>query len=72
MGKRFQGKSLYAASIFRGKQLISIDLRTPEGQDVVRRLAAKSDFLIENFRPGTLEGWGLGYDALAAENPVSS
>lgn len=69
MGKRYQGKSLYAASIFRGKRLISVDLRTAQGQDLVRKLAAKSDFLIENFRPGALEAWGLGYDALSQINP---
>jgi len=69
MGKRHQGKSLYAASIFRGKQLISLDLRTDEGRQIVRRLAAKSDFLVENFRPGSLESWGLGYDVLSADNP---
>lgn len=68
-GERFQGKSLYAASIFRGKRLICVNLRMDEGREVVRRLAAKSDFVIENFRPGTLEGWGLGYEALAALNP---
>lgn len=69
MGKQHQGKSLYAASIFRGKRLISINLREDEGRDVVRRLVAKSDIVIENFRPGTLEGWGLGYEALSALNP---
>ncbi|MEQ1776888.1 MAG: CaiB/BaiF CoA-transferase family protein [Burkholderiales bacterium] len=68
-GERYQGKSLYAASIFRGKRLICVNLRTDEGREVVRRLAAKSDFVIENFRPGTLEGWGLGYEALSALNP---
>jgi crotonobetainyl-CoA:carnitine CoA-transferase CaiB-like acyl-CoA transferase len=69
MGERSGGKSLYAASILRGKRLVSVNLRTPEGQDVVRRLATRSDFLIENFRPGALETWGLGYDALSALNP---
>lgn len=69
MGKRFMGKSLYAASIFRGKSLISIDLRTAEGQDIVRRLAALSDILIENFRPGALEDWGLAYERLSRLNP---
>jgi len=69
MGERFQGKSLYAASIFRGKRLICVDLRKAAGREVVRRLAAQSDIVIENFRPGTLEAWGLGYDALAALNP---
>ena len=69
MGKRYRNKSLWAASIFRNKNLIVIDLRKPEGQDLVRKLAAKCDFLIENFRPGALEAWGLGYDKLARINP---
>ena len=69
MGKRFHGKSLYAASIFRNKSLVCLDLREPRGQAIARRLAAKSDVLIENFRPGGLEKWGLGYDRLSAENP---
>ena len=69
MGKRFAGKSLYASSIFRNKRLIALDLRKPEGRAIVRELAAKCDALIENFRPGTLERWGLGYEALRASNP---
>jgi crotonobetainyl-CoA:carnitine CoA-transferase CaiB-like acyl-CoA transferase len=69
IGSRYKGKSLYAASIFRNKSLIAVDLRTNEGQDVVRKLAAQSDVLIENFRPGALEKWGLGYDALSRINP---
>ncbi len=69
MGKRFHGKSLYAASIFRNKSLISVDLRRPEGQDVIRRLVEKCDVVVENFRPGALEKWGLGYDDLAKVNP---
>ena len=69
MGKRFHGKSLYAASIFRNKSLVCLDLREPRGQEIARRLAAKSDVLIENFRPGGLEKWGLGYDRLSAQNP---
>ena len=69
MGKRFHGKSLYAASIFRNKSLISVDLRTPAGQDVVRRLAAKCDVVVENFRPGALEKWGIGYADLSRANP---
>jgi crotonobetainyl-CoA:carnitine CoA-transferase CaiB-like acyl-CoA transferase len=69
MGKRLEGKSLYAASIFRNKRLVSIDLKTPRGLELVAGIAAKSDILIENFRPGTLERLGLGYDALSAKNP---
>jgi crotonobetainyl-CoA:carnitine CoA-transferase CaiB-like acyl-CoA transferase len=69
MGKRFHGRSLYAASIFRNKSLISVDLRSPEGQDAIRRIAAKSDVVVENFRPGGLEKWGLGYEDLSRANP---
>ncbi|MGH6620876.1 MAG: CaiB/BaiF CoA transferase family protein [Alphaproteobacteria bacterium] len=69
MGKRVNGKSLYASSIFRNKKMVSIDLRTEKGRDLVRRLAGKVDVLIENFRPGTMERWGLGYDALERLNP---
>ena len=69
MGKRSRGRSLYAASILRNKHLISVDLRTPAGQDVIRRLAKASDVIVENFRPGKLEEWNLGYDALSAVNP---
>jgi crotonobetainyl-CoA:carnitine CoA-transferase CaiB-like acyl-CoA transferase len=69
VGKQFQGKSLYAASILRNKSLIALDLRRAEAQEVVRKLAAKCDFVVENFRPGALEKWGLGYDALSGANP---
>lgn len=64
MGKRVGDKSLYAASILRNKRNVSIDLRHPEGQDIVRRLCHDADIVIENFRPGTLEKWGLGYEDL--------
>lgn len=53
----------------RNKRCIAIDLRRPEGQDVVRRLVAEADVVIENFRPGTLERWGLGWETLSAINP---
>ncbi len=69
MGKRFHGRSLYAASIFRNKALVSIDLRQSEGQAIARAIAAKCDAVVENFRPGALEKWGLGYAALSADNP---
>jgi crotonobetainyl-CoA:carnitine CoA-transferase CaiB-like acyl-CoA transferase len=70
MGKRFGGKSLYASSIFRNKSLVCVDLRAPEGQEIVRALAARCDVVVENFRPGGLEKWGLGYDRLAPLNPA--
>jgi len=69
VGRQAKGKSLYATSILRNKRLLALDLRHPDGQDIARRLAAKSDFLVENFRPGALEGWGLGYDTLSRTNP---
>jgi crotonobetainyl-CoA:carnitine CoA-transferase CaiB-like acyl-CoA transferase len=68
-GEQFEGKSLTWASLSRNKRIASVNLRTDEGRDVIRRLVAKVDVLIENFRPGTMEKWGLGYDDLAALNP---
>lgn len=69
MGKRVDGKSLYASSIFRNKRMASINLRDARGRDLVRKLVEQVDVLIENFRSGTMEKWGLGYDDLAAINP---
>jgi formyl-CoA transferase len=53
----------------RNKRSIALDLRSTEGQDIARKLIAEADVLIENFRPGTLEGWGMGWDVLSALNP---
>ncbi|CAE6713886.1 Succinyl-CoA--L-malate CoA-transferase beta subunit [Paraburkholderia domus] len=64
-----EGTSVWWAAQSRNKESVTLDLRSPEGQDVVRQLAAQSDVLIENFRPGTLEKWGLGWDELHAINP---
>jgi crotonobetainyl-CoA:carnitine CoA-transferase CaiB-like acyl-CoA transferase len=64
-----EGLSLGFARLNSGKESIGIDLRRPEGRDVVRRLAATVDVVVESFRPGRLEDWGLGYDVLSAENP---
>jgi len=69
MGKSVDGHSLYAASIFRNKKLVSIDLRREEGRALIKELAAKVDVLVENFKPGTLEKWGLGWAALSTINP---
>jgi crotonobetainyl-CoA:carnitine CoA-transferase CaiB-like acyl-CoA transferase len=63
------GKSLWWPSIARNKKCITLNLRVPEGQELLRRLIAQADVLVENFRPGTLEGWGLGYDVLRQLNP---
>jgi crotonobetainyl-CoA:carnitine CoA-transferase CaiB-like acyl-CoA transferase len=70
MGDRIGSKSLYAASMMRNKRLISVDLGTPEGQEIVRSLVRRCDVVIENFRPGVLERWGLNYEALRALNPL--
>jgi crotonobetainyl-CoA:carnitine CoA-transferase CaiB-like acyl-CoA transferase len=69
MGKRLNGRSLYAASIFRNKKLISVDLRLPEGQEIVRKLVRSCDVVVENFRPGALERWNIGYEHLSRVNP---
>jgi len=53
----------------RGKKSVALDLRKPEGQAIARKLALAADIVVENFRPGTMEEWGMGYDALAAANP---
>lgn len=64
-----EGNSLWWEVQARNKESIAIDLRKAEGQDLVRRLAQDADILIENFRPGTMEKWGLGWEALRAANP---
>jgi crotonobetainyl-CoA:carnitine CoA-transferase CaiB-like acyl-CoA transferase len=69
MGLHFEGQSLYAASILRNKSLVCLDLRKPEGQLLARDLALQCDVIVENFKPGTLERWGLGYEELALEKP---
>ena len=63
------GKSLWFPVVGRGKKSVTLNLRTEQGQDVARRLIATADILVENFRPGTMERWGLGPDALHALNP---
>ncbi|GGM06737.1 CaiB/BaiF CoA transferase family protein [Dactylosporangium sucinum] len=63
------GQSLWWPVVARNKRSVTCDLRTPEGQDLVRRLVARSDVLLENFRPGTLERWGLAPEELWKVNP---
>ncbi|MBD8723366.1 CoA transferase [Oxalobacteraceae sp. CFBP 13708] len=64
-----EGTSVWWQVQSRNKRSIALDLRSAEGQDIARKLIAEADVLIENFRPGTLEGWGMGWDALSAINP---
>ena len=64
------GTSLWWSSLGRNKKSVSLDLRSDKGRAIARNLALKSDVLIENFRPGTMEKWRLGPKELAAENPA--
>jgi formyl-CoA transferase len=63
------GTSLWWQVQSRNKRSVTCDLRRPEGQAIVRRLAARSHIVVENFRAGALEKWNLGWDALSRENP---
>ena len=63
------GTSVWWQVQSRNKRSLALDLRNPEGQAIARRLISEADVLIENFRPGTLEAWGLGWDELHAINP---
>jgi formyl-CoA transferase len=63
------GLSLWWPVIARNKKSVTLNARVAEGQEIIKQLVAKSDILVENFRPGTMERWGLGYDELAKINP---
>jgi formyl-CoA transferase len=63
------GTSVWWQVQSRNKRSLALDLRSEEGQDIARKLIAEADVLVENFRPGTLEGWGMGWDVLSALNP---
>ncbi len=62
-------EAAYFQSANRGKKSVTVDISKPEGQDIVRRLAAQSDILLENYKVGGLAAYGLGYDDLKAVNP---
>lgn len=64
-----EGTSVWWAAHARNKRSVTLDLRQPEGQEVIRKLAVDADILIENFRPGAMEKWGLGFKDLHAINP---
>ena len=66
---KINGKSLWWPILARNKKCITLNARVPEGQEIIKELVKKSDFLLENFRPGTLERWKLGYDVLSEVNP---
>ena len=63
------GETLPWLSECRNKKSITLDLRTPDGAALLKRLASTADILVENFQPGTMEKWGLGWDVLHALNP---
>jgi formyl-CoA transferase len=67
--EKAHGKSLWWPVVGRNKKAVTLDMRQAEGQALLRELVAKADFLLENFRPGTMEKWGCGYEDLAKINP---
>ena len=67
--EKADGRSLWWPIVARNKRSLTVNLRVEAGQQIIRELIRDTDILIENFRPGTLERWGLGYDDLAAINP---
>lgn len=68
-GTRKDGQALYWKSLSRNKRSLTLDLRLPDGAEILKRLVATADVVVANFRPGTLERWGLGYETLALVNP---
>jgi succinyl-CoA---D-citramalate CoA-transferase len=66
---RKEGRTLWWPIIARNKKSVTLNLREEEGQELARKLIAEADIVVENFRPGTLEKWGLGYEKLSQGNP---
>jgi len=69
LGTKKNGRALFWSLEGRGRRSITLNLRLPKGQDLALHLIAKSDVVIENFRPGTLDRWNLTYDRMRATNP---
>lgn len=69
LGPYHEGEAMRFACMGRNKKSITLDLRKPQGKEILLELVAKSDVVIENFRTGTLDKWGLGYDKLKEKNP---
>jgi len=67
--KVYKGTSLWWYSLSRNKKCVTLNLKNPRGQQIARQLAGKVDVVMENFKPGTLEKWGLGYEDLKTVNP---
>ena len=68
-GTRKAGESIFWKSISRNKRSLTLDLRTPRGAEILGLLVRRTDVVIANFRPGTLDSWGIGYGWMAAANP---
>lgn len=68
-GKLKDGVSLFWKTLGRNKEAVTLNLGKPEGQEIFKKLAAKADVVIENYRPSTMERWGIGWDTLSAINP---
>jgi len=66
------GTSYWWQSIARNKKSVTVNLRTDEGRSLVKRLMAEVDVVVENFRPGTLEKWGMGPDDMRESHPLRS
>lgn len=69
LGPYYEGEGLRWPGIARNKKSLTLDLRQEEGKEILRALVRKSDMIIENFRTGTLEKWGVGYESLKEINP---
>ena len=69
-GVTLDGDSIWWPTIARNKRSVALDMRDPRAREAVRRIAATCDVVLENFRPGRLEEWGLGYDVLSHDNPA--
>ncbi|MED4225531.1 CaiB/BaiF CoA-transferase family protein [Neobacillus cucumis] len=69
LGPYYNGEGLRWPGMSRNKKSITLDLRQEEGKEILRKLVSKSDMVIENFRTGTLEKWGIGYEDLKQYNP---
>jgi CoA:oxalate CoA-transferase len=69
IGPYIKAQSAYFMSVNRGKKSVTLNLKTPEGRALLKEMLAKADILVENFRPGTMDKWGLGYEEVRKINP---
>jgi len=69
IGRQYEGKSLWWASMHRNKRVITVNMKTPAGRDLVKRLMGEVDVVLENYRPRAMEGWGLGWEAMSELYP---